>query len=145
LMIITSLFRPPSPSSPIIPVLGFPVESLVPTMLIFMVFVFTSLIGSFAQILTQRVMIDVIPSRIRNSMYSLQPTLIMLASVPLIALVGWLVPLYGFPLTFSICSLVTLMGALLVRKAFTYPIPKVEEVKIADREEASEIEELEVT
>jgi MFS family permease len=144
LMIITFIYQAPSPASPVIPGLDFPVESLVPTTLIFIVFVFTSAIGGFAQILTQRVMIDVIPSRIRNSMYSLQPTLIMLASIPLIALVGWLVPIYGFPLTFSICSLVTLVGALLVRKAFSYPIPKIEEVKVA-RIESSEIEELEVT
>jgi len=144
LVITTSIFQPPSLSSPVIPVLDFPVESLVPTALIFLVFVFTSAVGGFAQILTQRVMIDVIPSRIRNSMYSLQPTLIMLASVPLIALTGWLVPMYGFPLTFSICSLVTLAGALLVRKAFSYPIPKIEEVKVA-RGEETEIEKLEVT
>ncbi len=144
LMIITSIFQPPSTSSQVIPVLDFPIDSLVPTTVIFLVFVFTSAVGGFAQILTQRVMIDVIPSRIRNSMYSLQPTLIMLASIPLIAFVGWLVPIFGFPLTFSICSLVTLVGALLVRKAFSYPIPRIEEVKIA-RIEESEIEELEVT
>ncbi|MFX1369283.1 MAG: hypothetical protein ACFFAY_11830 [Promethearchaeota archaeon] len=73
-----------------------------------------------------------------------QPTLIMLASVPLIALVGCLVPIFGFPLIFSICSLVTLVGAVLVRKAFSYPIPRIEEIKVA-RIEESEIEELEVT
>jgi hypothetical protein len=90
-------------------------------------------------------MIDVIPSKIRNSMYSLQPTLIMLASAPLIALFGWLIPLYGFPLTFTICSLVTLTGAMLIQKAFSYPIPKADEVIIASQEEVGELKEMDVT
>ncbi len=145
LAIITSTFPSTPLDSPVIPGLDFPIEGLTPTTLIFIVFVISSAFGGFAQILTQRVMIDVIPSKIRNSMYSLQPTLIMLASAPLIALFGWLIPQYGFPLTFTICSLVTFTGALLVRKAFTYPIPKADEVIIASQEEASELQELEVT
>ena len=69
----------------------------------------------------------------------------MLASAPLIALFGWLIPQYGFPLTFSICSLVTLIGALLVRKAFSYPIPKADEITSASHEEVIEMEQLDVT
>ena len=64
---------------------------------------------------------------------------------PLIALFGWLTPQYGFPLTFALCSLVTFTGALLVRKAFTYPIIKADEVQTATKEEVSEIQELDVT
>jgi MFS family permease len=145
LAIVTSVYPPTSLDSPVIPGLDFPIEGLAPTTLIFIVFVISSALGGFAQILTQRVMIDVIPSRIRNSMYSLQPTLIMLASAPLIALFGWLIPQYGFALTFTICSLVTLIGALLVRKAFDYPIPKADEVRLASQDEVSELQELDVT
>ncbi|MHA2141189.1 MAG: MFS transporter [Candidatus Thorarchaeota archaeon] len=145
LVFVTSVFPPASPLSPVVPILDFPIDSLIPTTIIFFVFVVTSMFGGFAQILSQRVMIDVIPSKIRNSMYSLQPTLIMLASAPLIALFGWLTPLYGFPLTFALCSIVTFTGALLVRKAFTYPIIKADEVQTATEEEVSEIHELDVT
>ncbi|MHA2020191.1 MAG: MFS transporter [Candidatus Thorarchaeota archaeon] len=145
LAVITSIFPPTPLDSPVIPGLDFPIEGLTPTTLIFIVFLISVTFGGFAQILTQRVMIDVIPSKIRNSMYSLQPTLIMLTSVPLIALFGWLIPQYGFPLTFAICSLVTLTGALLVRKAFTYPIPRADEVTIASQEEVSELQELDIT
>ncbi|MFW9846729.1 MAG: MFS transporter [Candidatus Thorarchaeota archaeon] len=145
LALVTAVFPSASDTSPVIPILDLPTDTLVPNALIFLIFIFTSMFGGFAQILTQRIMIDVIPSKIRNSMYSLQPTLIMLASAPLIALFGWLIPQYGFPLTFSICSLVTLIGALLVRKAFSYPIPKADEVRPASQEEVIEIEELDVT
>ncbi len=145
LAVTAAMFPPASPLSPVIPILDFPVDSLIPTAIIFIIFVVTSAFGGFAQILSQRVMIDVIPSKIRNSMYSLQPTLIMLASAPLIALFGWLTPQYGFPLTFAICSIVTLTGALLVRKAFTYPIVKADEVQAASKEEVSDIQELDVT
>jgi MFS family permease len=145
LVFVTSIFPPASPLSPVVPILDFPIYSLIPTTIIFLVFVVTSMFGGFAQILSQRVMIDVIPSKIRNSMYSLQPTLIMMASAPLIALFGWLTPQYGFPLTFALCSIVTFTGALLVRKAFTYPIIKADEVQTATEEEVSEIQELDVT
>jgi MFS family permease len=145
LALITSTYSPTPLDSPVIPGLDFPIEGLVPTTLIFIVFVISSAFGGFAQILTQRIMIDVIPSKIRNSMYSLQPTLIMLASAPLIALFGWMIPLYGFPLTFTICSLVTLTGAMLIQKAFSYPIPKADEVIIASQEEVGELKEMDVT
>jgi MFS family permease len=126
------------------PIIEIPLQSVIPTMLTFSVFVLTSAFGGFAQILTQRIMIDVVPNRIRNSMYSLQPTLIMLASMPLIAIFGWIIPETGFPPIFVFCALITFAGAVLVRKAFSYSIPKAEEIIQATQEEKVEIDEMDV-
>jgi hypothetical protein len=68
----------------------------------------------------------------------------MLCSMPLIVLFGWLVPNYGFPVTFTICSLVALSGTLMIRKGFTYPIPRIKDIEIAAEEEREEVEELDV-
>jgi hypothetical protein len=43
----------------------------------------------------------------------------------MLAFFGYLLPLYGFPLTFALAGLVALLGALATRKGFSYPIPKV--------------------
>jgi hypothetical protein len=125
-------------------IMEIPIQSILPVVLIFLVFFVSGIFGGFAQILTQRIMLDVIPSRIRNSMYSLQPTLIMLCSLPLIIFFGWLVPNYGFPVTFTICAIVALSGALMIKKGFTYPIPRIKDIEVASEEEKEEIEEMDV-
>ena len=125
-------------------IIEIPAQSIIPVVIIFSVFLITGIFGNIGGILSQRIMIDVIPSRIRNSMYSLQPTLVMLCSMPLIVLFGWLVPNYGFPVTFIICSLVALSGALMIRKGFTYPIPRIKDIDVATEEEIEEVEELDV-
>ncbi|TFG08098.1 MFS transporter [Candidatus Thorarchaeota archaeon] len=125
-------------------IIEMPLQSVIPVTLVFLVFVLTSAFGGFAQILTQRIMIDVIPNRIRNSMYSLQPTLIMLVSMPLIAFFGLIIPETGFPPIFIMCGLITFVGALLIRNAFSHPIPKAEAIIQATQEEREEIDELDV-
>ncbi len=107
-----------------VPILTLPFSSVVPIFLIYVLFVVTDAIGRVSGILNQRVMIDVFPNRIRNCMYSLRPTIAMLFALPVIFLNSQLIPLFGFPLTFGICALIGLTGALLIRKGFSYPIPK---------------------
>jgi len=128
----------------VIPFLDFPISTLIPVFLIFATFVGVSMFGGFAQILTQRVMLDVIPNRIRNSMYSLQPTLVMLLSMPLLLFFGWLTSESGFTLPFILCGLIAFFGIVFIAKAFTYPIVKAE-IQVADAEEAEVVEELDVT
>ena len=102
--------------------------------------------GAIAGILTQRVMLDVIPNRIRNSMYSLQPTLVMLLSMPLIAFFGWFIPFTGgFLLTFIICAIISLLAVLMMVAAFNNPIPKADELVPATEKEQEEVQEMEVT
>jgi MFS family permease len=128
----------------VIPFIDFPVSTLIPVLLIFITFVGVSLFGGFAGILTQRVMLDVIPNRIRNSMYSLEPTLVMLLSMPLLLFFGWLTSATGFTLPFAFCAEITLIGVLLIAIAFTYPIVKAE-VHMAEEEEVEVVQELEIT
>ncbi|MHA2024544.1 MAG: MFS transporter [Candidatus Thorarchaeota archaeon] len=110
-------------------ILTLPVENLFPIAIIFITFVTTSFFGGFAEILTQRVLLDVIPNRIRNSMYSLSPTIATLFAIPQIAIFGWIVaiPGIGFPLTLALCGLVSLGGVLLIRNGFQQERPEPEE------------------
>lgn len=129
-----------------LPLIEIPVVTLVPVFLMFLTFVSFNLFGGIAGILTQRVMLDVIPNRIRNSMYSLQPTLIMLISMPLIAFFGWFIPFTGgFTWTFIICAFISLLGALMIWQAFKHPIPKAEVVVKADETETEEVQEMDIT
>ena len=126
-------------------IIEIPAVALLPVGLMFVIFVICGIFGGLAGILTMRVMIDVVPNRIRNSMYSLKPTLILLVSIPLIVFFGWAIPIFGFPFTFTICAFIALFGALSIWKAFTYPIPKAEMVTTATEKEVADVEVLEVT
>ncbi|MHA2424635.1 MAG: MFS transporter [Candidatus Thorarchaeota archaeon] len=101
-----------------------PAESIIPVLIIAALFIFSYLMGTIGGILTQRVMIDVIPNKIRNSVYSLQPTLVMIIAMPLMIFSGDMISQLGFPPLFIILSLVGVIAFLLMRKAFSFPIPK---------------------
>jgi MFS family permease len=129
-----------------LPLIEIPVQTVIPVALIFILFVALNMFGAIADILTQRVMLDVIPNRIRNSMYSLQPTLVMLVSMPLIAFFGWLLPQAGgFTLTLIICAIISLLATMMIREAFKNPIPVAEDVVEADKDESEEVQEMQVT
>jgi MFS family permease len=129
-----------------LPLIEIPVQTLVPVVLIFIVFVASNLFGTTADILTQRVMLDVVPNRIRNAMYSLQPTLVMITSMPLIAFFGWLIPQSGgLPLTLTLCAVISLVGTVMIYTAFKHPIPVAEIVVETDKKKKIEVESLDVT
>ncbi len=108
-------------------ILAVPVESLLPVALIFIIYTVTGAFGQIETVLTQRVLIDAIPTRVRNSVYSLFPTLMLLFSMPQISLYGWIITEYGVPLALILCSLVSFVGVLLMRRGLSYPIPTEEE------------------
>ncbi len=108
-------------------ILTLPVDNILPIALIFLTFTMTSFFGGFAEILTQRVLLDVIPNRIRNSMYSLSPTIATLFAIPQIALFGWLLTIIGFPLTLMSCGVVSAVGVLLIIKGFKHDRPIIDE------------------
>jgi MFS family permease len=129
-----------------LPLIEIPVQTVIPVILLFFLFVSLNMFGAIAGILTQRVMLDVIPNRIRNSMYSLQPTLVMLISMPLIAFFGWFIPFTGgFLLTFLICAVISFLAVLMIVAAFNNPIPKAEELVPATKKEQEEVQEMDVT
>lgn len=123
-----------------IALLTLPLENLLPIVLIFSTFVLTSFFGGFAEILTQRVLLDVIPNKIRNSMYSLSPTLATLFAIPQIAVFGWLITIIGFPLTLASCGIVSLMGVLLIVHGFRHQVPEMDEETWSDTRPAINIE-----
>lgn len=104
-----------------------PVDNILPIALIFLTFTMTSFFGGFAEILTQRVLLDVIPNRIRNSMYSLSPTIATLFAIPQIAIFGWLLTIIGFPLTLMSCGVVSAFGVLLIIRGFKHERPIIDE------------------
>jgi hypothetical protein len=107
-----------------IELLTLPVENILPIALIFATFVSTSFFGGFAEILTQRVLIDVIPNKIRNSMYSLFPTLATIFAIPQIAVFGWLITIIGFPLTLASCGVISFLGVVLIIHGFRHDAPE---------------------
>ncbi|MFX0053563.1 MAG: MFS transporter [Promethearchaeota archaeon] len=104
-----------------------PVGNILPVVLLFFSFTLTGFFGGFAEILTQRQLLDAIPNRIRNSMYSLSPTIATIFALPQIWFFGWLIPTIGFPLTLLLCGMVSLIGVLLIRKGLHQPKPVLEE------------------
>jgi MFS family permease len=110
-----------------------PAENLLPILLIFSTIVLSSFFGAFAEILTQRVLLDVIPNKIRNSVYSLGPALATIFAIPQIALFGWMLTIVGFPLTLMCCGVVSVIGVLLIFNGFRHERPIIEDTINANK------------
>ncbi|MFX0053564.1 MAG: hypothetical protein ACFFAD_01430 [Candidatus Hermodarchaeota archaeon] len=122
-------------------IMQVPQESLLPTTLMFLTFVIGGFFFNAADILTMRLMIDVVPTSIRNSVYSLTPTLAIIVAIPQIAFFGASIQHIGFPITLAITGLISLVGVLMIRKGLSYPIPITEERKQALEQAAQEQQE----
>jgi MFS family permease len=103
-----------------------PIDSIIPVIVIFSTFVSTGFFHEFANILTQRQLLDVIPNRIRNSMYSLQPTIATLLAIPQILVFGWIISDFSFSIALAGVGLVSLLGVILIRHGLSHPKPVVE-------------------
>jgi MFS family permease len=97
-----------------------PEAHLLVIVFMFTIYVLTLFFGAFAEILTQRLLIDAIPDRVRNSIYSLSPTILLLFTMPQILFFGWLIPVAGFPITLLLCACISLVGVILVRHGLSY-------------------------
>jgi MFS family permease len=147
LAIVLFVFPAPPANSPLIqlnlpflniPIIEMPVSSIIPIGLFFVVFLICELFSAFANILTQRVMIDVIPNRIRNCMYSLRPTITMILAIPLIIFFGWWIPIGGFSTTFALIAPIGLVGAYLVFRGFKLPIPAATDFEVSNEKPKEE-------
>lgn len=107
--------------------LELPQMYIIPIIVLFFAFVLTGLMSRFAMILSQRLLLDVIPNRIRNSVYSLIPTVAMILALPQIVIVGFVIQYIGFLYALAMCGLVSLLGVLMIRKGLSYPVPTPEE------------------
>ncbi|MFX1369094.1 MAG: MFS transporter, partial [Promethearchaeota archaeon] len=110
-------------------ILEYPVTATLALVLISILFIAGYLIGTISVILGQRVLLDVIPSRIRNSIYSLRPTLVMLVSLPLVIAFGEIIAEMGFPIAFILLSIISLSGVIVLRRAFVYYTGPPEEIE----------------
>ncbi|MFW9954031.1 MAG: MFS transporter [Candidatus Thorarchaeota archaeon] len=104
-----------------------PIAHIIPTVTLFSLFTVTMFFSGFADILTQRELLDAIPDRNRNSLYSLQPTILMLLSIPQIAIFGWFIPIFGFSITLLLCAGVSLTGVLVTKYALSLEKPIAQE------------------
>jgi MFS family permease len=121
-------------------IMQVPQESLLPTTLMLVTFVIAGFFYSVADILTMRLMIDIIPSRIRNSVYSLSPTIAILFAIPQIAIFGAAIQYIGFPVTLTLTAIISLVGVLMIRKGLSFPIPITEERKRPEVQEPAEVD-----
>jgi MFS family permease len=127
-------FLPPDPSGSMVTlavpftelvVLQLPSSSILPVILMAITFTVTGFFGGFAQILTQREMVDVVPNKIRNSLYSLSPTISTLFAIPQIIFFGWLIGVAGFTITLALCGIISLSGAVVIRYGLKHPKPEL--------------------
>lgn len=134
--IIMLVFPPPPITSELIDIavpftnivfLKVPSESIMPILLILAVWFVQGIFFTVAAILWIRVLIDVIPNRIRNGVYSLLPTLVVLFAIPQVALFGRLISVSGISVVLLLSGLVSSMGVLLLRKGFSFQSPHTED------------------
>jgi hypothetical protein len=104
-----------------ISIIEIPVSNIIPVIILATSFTITLFFGGFAEILTQREIMDVIPDRIRNSVYSLSPTILFLFAMPQIGIFGWLIPVIGFPITLFLIGLISLAGVFIIRHGLSLP------------------------
>jgi hypothetical protein len=147
--IIMTIFPPVAESAELVTLLlpftslvliELPIIHVVPVLILFTLFSVTMFFGGFAEILTHRVLLDAIPNRNRNSIYSLQPTILLLLSIPQIVFFGWFIPNFGFPLTLTGCALVSLAGVLVIRYSLGLEIPRCDDVGDQQEKESTAAE-----
>ena len=116
-------------------IIELPQRFILPIILLFATFVISGLMSRMAMVLSQRMLLDVIPNRIRNSVYSLIPTVAMILALPQIVIIGYVIQYLGFPVALAICSLTSFVGVLMIRKGLSYPVPTSEEETWGAKEE----------
>ncbi len=130
---IMFVFPVPPPGSPMIEYIipgtdvllfSVPSDSLVPVMLMIVVFFVLGIFFQLANVLTSRVFVDAIPNRVRNGVYSLIPTIVRLLGIPQIAFFGWLISVAPISLTLILTGVISTIGVLLVNQAFQHPRPE---------------------
>ncbi len=88
-----------------------------------------------AGVLTSRVFVDAIPNRVRNGVYSLFPTLVLLMSIPQIAFFGWLLSVAPISLTLVLCGIISTTGVLIIHKGLQYPHPSEIENELSETQD----------
>ncbi len=142
--LIMILFPVPPPTSPMIDysipgtdilILRVPIDSILPVALMILVFFVLGIFFQLAGVLTSRVFVDAIPNRVRNGVYSLFPTLVLLMSIPQIAFFGWLISVAPISLTLVLCGIISTTGVLIIHKGLQYPHPSEIENNLSETQD----------
>jgi MFS family permease len=112
-------------------ILSVPEGSVLPVAIMIVVFFTLGIFMQLAGVLTSRVFVDAIPNRVRNGVYSLFPTVVLLLSIPQIGFFGWLISV-SIPLTLVITGIISTLGCLMIRKGLQYPHPQELEVEFQE-------------
>ncbi len=86
----------------------FPLEdnfNLFAVILITVIFFFLDAGVNLSNILRQRLLLDIVPDKIRNSVYSLLPTLTLIISSPVVLIAGSIIEILGLPMTLIILTI----------------------------------------
>jgi hypothetical protein len=140
--IIMIVFPVPPADSPMIDyilpgtdilLLRVPVDSLLPVIIMIVVFFVMGVFMQLAGVLTSRVFVDAIPNRVRNGVYSLFPTVVLLMGIPQIAFFGWLISV-SIPLTLVLTGVISTTGCMMIRRGLQYPHPRDLEPTVEERD-----------
>ncbi|MFX0108264.1 MAG: MFS transporter [Candidatus Hodarchaeota archaeon] len=107
-------------------ILQVPLGSLLPVTLMILAFFIGGVFWQVAGVLTSRIFVDAIPNRVRNGVYSLFPTLVLLMGIPQILLFGWLISEVSISSALILIGFVSIIGVLMIRRAFTFMPPEIE-------------------
>ncbi|MFX1319407.1 MAG: MFS transporter [Promethearchaeota archaeon] len=126
------LFMPPVGIFIAFPFMYFQIS----TILICIGFIITGLFTAYGNILNQRFMLDLIPDKIRNGIYSLIPTLTLLFAIPQFLLFAPLLVLFGPAAVLYGLGVVSLIGVVILvlglQEAPEKPILAEEEVLMVE-------------
>ncbi len=93
------------------------------TGLIFLDFIAAGFFFSISRLLSQKMYLEIIPDDMRNSIYSLLPTLGMLAGAPLVYFLGGVMEEIGFVTAIYVFTIIGLTSALIKFMAMRYYVP----------------------
>ena len=86
-----------------------------------MIFSLAGIIHYTSDILRKTVYLKLIPNEMRNSFYSLIPTITMIVTAPLIFIFGIFISTYGLSITIVMLGVIEISGALIIGVSFYLP------------------------
>lgn len=93
------------------------------------------LCDSFDSIFRQRLFIELVPDKYRTTVYSLMPTLIVLFSIPLIVLGGFIITYYGFTAGILLMLCIGLVGVpILGLGLYKLSEPRINDLKVLSQD-----------
>lgn len=106
------------------------------TLIICLGFILTGVFSSFNNILNQRLLLDLIPDKVRNGIYSLIPTLTLIFAVPQFILFVPVLIIYGPVVVLCGLGVVSIIGVIITKlglqDAKVEPVPLDEEIIIIE-------------